>query len=134
MTVTDILAAHPKMNPVRDEYAEDYGQKALDKCDDSDVYTSECLGGDLGVRTESLSDYGESVRDEAEEEALANFDHVLTGYFAEVARFVPGGQYEDACEHAINEYDPGKFDEYIDAFERISEAHYAELNAMKEAA
>lgn len=134
MTVTDILAAHSKINAVRDKYAADYGQKALDECGYSGVYTSECLGGDLGIRTESLSDYGESVCDEAADESLDDFDHVLTGYFAEVARFIPGGQYEDACEHAINEYDPGKFDEYIDAFERISEAHYAELNAMKEAA
>ena len=134
MTVADILAAHPKINAARDEYAADYGEKALNKCDYSDVYTSECLGGDLGVRSECLSEYGEGVRDDAEEEALVDFDHVLTCYFAEAARFIPGGQYEDACEHASNEYDPGKFDEYIDAFERISEAHYEELNATKEAA
>ena len=134
MTVTDILADHPKINAVRDEYAADYGQKALENCDDNSIYTSQCLGGDLGVRSSFLSDSGDSILSDAEEKALIDFDHVLTGYFAEVARFVPGGQYEDACEHAINEYVPGKFSEYIDAFERISEAHYEELNATKEAA
>lgn len=132
--ITDLLAAHPLICAVRDKYGLDYAERAAEECDYAGMYESECLGGDMGVRSRFLSAAGADVLDDAEQEALDNFDRVLAEYFAEAARFIPGGRYEDACEHASNEYDPGKRDDDVDAYERIVDAHWQEIHSMQEAA
>lgn len=132
--ITHLLAAHPLICAARDKYGLDYAERAAEAGDYARMYESECLGGDMGVRVRFLSAAGADVLDDAEQDALDNFDRVLAEYFAEAARFVPGGQYEDACEHAINEYNPGKYREDIDAYERISDAHWEEIHSMQEAA
>lgn len=111
MTLSETLAA------IRTEYVADYVARALEgadcRVDAQDPWTG---------MTE-YTDAGQCIADETEEDAGARFDRILREYLAEADKFDPAGPYLDAAEHAGNEYNPGRNDDAVDAFERIGEAH-----------
>lgn len=127
LPVATLLAAHPYLKPVRDKYGADYAALALEQREGSELYESQCLGGDMGVRSVFLSPAGEAIHDAAEHQALNIFDCVMQDYFAVAAGFDRQGPYRNAAEHAGNEYNPGHAPAQIDAYERLNNAHWSQI-------
>lgn len=71
--------------------------------------------------------YGHAIEDDAADEAASVFNRILAGYLAEAARFTLSGLYDDAVEHAGNEYQGAVSPMEQDALERLVEAHAAFL-------
>lgn len=131
MHLADLLAAHPLVQAVRGSYGADYAERELDCRDYAELYESQWLGGDMGIRTVFLSEAGEAILDEARRAALECFDRVMVGYFAQAAKFVPNGPYQHEADHAFNEYDPGSAWADIDAYERINDAYWDEIEQRR---